>query len=123
MKVRCVAIINPATLKRVSESAWVTVGQEYAVLEVYATPDRRFSVRLELEGQTPGLWDSAMFETTDPAIPAVWVAELSDQGSLRLAPPRWLVPGFWERYFDGEPDAVAVFEEDRAVILRSQEGS
>lgn len=117
MKVRCVAIINPATLERVSQSAWVTIGREYAVLELYATPDRRFSVRLDLEGQTPGLWDSEMFETTDPTIPSVWIAQLSDRGSLRLAPPRWLVPGFWEDYFDGEPDAVAAFEEDRALIL------
>jgi hypothetical protein len=27
------------------------------------------------------------------------------------------VPGFWERYFDGEAGALAVFEEDRRRIL------
>lgn len=123
MKVRCVSIINPATLERVAESAWVSIGQEYTVLEVDALPDHRFSVRLDLGDQVPGLWDSEMFETTDPVIPAVWVARFSDGGSLQFAPPRWLERGFWERYFDDEPDAVAVFEEDRRRILGEPEGT
>jgi hypothetical protein len=115
MKVRCVSIINPATLERVAESPWLRIGQVYTVLEVDAS-ERRFAVRLDLGNEAPGLWDSEMFETTDPAIPSVWVAQFGVGGSLRLAPPRWLEPGFWESYFENEPDAVAVFDEDRRRI-------
>jgi hypothetical protein len=122
VKVRCVAIIQPATLERVAESAMIAIGQEYVVLEVTAQPNGRFSVRVDLEGEMPVVWDSEMFETTEPAIPSIWVAQFADGGTLRLAPPRWLVCGFWERYFDDEPDAVAVFEEDRRRILGEQEG-
>ncbi|MEV8376573.1 hypothetical protein AB0P21_27765 [Kribbella sp. NPDC056861] len=110
------SIINPATLERVADSPWVRIGQVYTVLEVNASPEHRFAVRLDLGNEAPGLWDSEMFETTDSAIPSVWVAEFRDGGSLRLAPPRWLAQGFWESYFENDPDAVAVFEEDRQRI-------
>jgi len=122
VKVRCLTIINRVTGGVVSESSWVTIGSEYTVLAVSATPDHRFSVRLDLGDKAPVLWDSEMFETTDPIIPSVWVARFSPGGSLQLAPPRWLERGFWERYFDNETDAVAVFEEDRRRILGEQEG-
>ncbi|WBQ07840.1 hypothetical protein [Kribbella sp. CA-293567] len=117
------SITNPATLEPVAESPWIRIGQEYTVLEVDASPERRFSMRVDLGDEVPGLWDSEMFETTDPAIPAAWVAQISEGGTLRLAPPRWLVPGFWEQYFDDEPAAVAVFEEDRRSILGESEAA
>lgn len=98
------------------------IGQEYTVLEVIGEQDGRSSIRIHLHGDVPTMWDSAMFESTDSTIPLVWVARLSDNGSLRLAPPRWVERGFWERYFDGEAEAVAIFEADRAVILRESGG-
>lgn len=118
MKVRCVSIINPATLARDLEISSIRVGEEYLVLEVIAVPDRRTKVRIHRDGELPAVWDSEMFETTDPTLPSIWVSEVSDGGILRLGPSRWLELGFWERYFDDDNAAVLAFEEDLAIILR-----
>jgi hypothetical protein len=118
MKVRCVLIVNPATRAIEKHSPWIRIGGEYVVLEISAAPNRQVSLRIHLEEGTPGLWDSTMFETTDVTIPSNWVAKVSLQGGLDLGPERWREPGFWERYFDREPDAVAAFDDEASVILR-----
>jgi len=122
MRVRCVQIISPVTRKVVADHPSMRVGVEYTVLEVAARPGGDSSLRIHHGDESPGIWDSAMFETTDPTVPSVWVAQLSDSGSLRLAPPRWLQRGFWERYFDDEHEAVGIFEADLAAILRESGG-
>lgn len=122
MRVRSVQIISPVTRKVVADHPSMRVGEEYTVLEVAAGPGGDSSLRIHRGDESPGIWDSAMFETTDPTVPSIWVAQLSDGGGLRLAPPRWLERGFWERYFDGEPDAVAIFEADLVANLRESGG-
>jgi len=122
MRVRCVQIISPVTREVVAEHPSVRVGREYTVLEVDARPGGNSSLRIHHADESPAIWDSAMFESADPTVPSVWVAQLSESGSLRLAPPGWLERGFWERYFDDEPDAVAIFEADLAAILRESGG-
>lgn len=117
MKVRCVRIVNPTTRAIEEYSPWVRIGGEYLVLEISAAPNGHVSLRIHLEEGAPGLWDSTMFETTDVAIPSNWVAKVSRQGGVDLGPERWLEPGFWERYFDREPEAVAVFDDETSVIL------
>jgi hypothetical protein len=118
-----VLIINPATLKREQQSHWVRVGQEYTVLEVIASPDSRVSLRIDLGSEPPGIFDSEMFESMDATIPSIWTAQVAPGGTLRLGPSRWLEPGFWEKYFDDDPAAVAVFEEDRAILLTETQAS
>jgi hypothetical protein len=51
-----------------------------------------------------------MFTTVDERIPPNWVVRARDDGILKLAPAAWLEPGFWERYFDLDPEAIATFE-------------
>jgi hypothetical protein len=36
-----------------------------------------------------------------------------------MRPAPWGVVGFWERYFDGDPEAIAIFEEEREKIVSS----
>jgi hypothetical protein len=36
---------------------------------------------------------------------------------VRYPPRGWRAAGFWERFFDGEPEAVAAFGEERAKIV------
>lgn len=117
MKVRCVKIINPVTLKIETESHWVRIGQEYTVLEILGRPGGRISLRIHQGDEPPGVWHSEMFESTDSTVPSNWVAQVSDGGMLSLGPEPWLERGFWESYFDDEPEAVAAFEAARAVIL------
>lgn len=58
-----------------------------------------------------------MFETVDPRIPSCWIASLSDQGTLRLAPRTWQRPDFWGDYFNREPQTLADFEAGMASVL------
>lgn len=90
---------------------WLRDGTEYEVLELTAYPGRRVDLRLASEqGGVPALFDSALFATTDDAIPSDWAARVIDDGVVKVGPREWLEPGFWEAYFDDEPDAVAAYE-------------
>jgi len=116
MKVRCVRIVNPVTGKSAERSDSIRIGEEYVVIEIVASPGRYIDLRLYPFEGAPGLWSSEMFETTDDSIPTNWTAVVSDAGFLTIRPERWRV-GFWERYFDDEPEATAIFDEELAIML------
>jgi hypothetical protein len=116
MKVRCIRIINPVTGSPEERSDSIRIGEEYVVIEVVASPRRDIKLRLYPTEGAPGLWASEMFETTDESIPSNWTAAVSGAGFLSVRPARWR-SGFWEQYFDDEPEAVAIFEEELATML------
>ncbi|VXB67171.1 hypothetical protein ARTHRO9V_1640048 [Arthrobacter sp. 9V] len=58
--------------------------------------------------------------TIDGAIPESWEARLGDGGVLKLAPHKWLVPGFCEDYYDGDPDAAETVKEELDKIAGRQ---
>jgi hypothetical protein len=62
-----------------------------------------------------------MFRTTSTRIPTVWVACVGDDGGVNFEPSRWREPGFWDRYFDRDHNAEAVFQEELAKILSEAE--
>ncbi|MFF4384472.1 hypothetical protein [Kitasatospora sp. NPDC001547] len=104
-----------------SEHPAIRVGEEYPVLEVFAARSRilfrlpdRSARRDEIE--SPGLWDADMFEIVSERMPTCWVTALKD-GRLTLAPREWQRPGFWEDYYDHEPDAVAEYDLLKARII------
>lgn len=116
MKVRCVRVVDRVTGQSVERGQSVRVGEEYVVIEIVASPGRYVDLRLYPSEGAPGLWTSEMFETTDESIPTNWTAVVSGSGVLTLRPERWR-SGFWERYFNDEPEAIAIFEEEVATIL------
>jgi len=50
-------------------------------------------------------------------IPPTWVATSPDSARLSFEPEAWAVTGYWERFFDREPEAVATFDEERAKVI------
>lgn len=111
MRVVCVRIVNPVTGEAETVSSWLQQDREYDVLEIYAYPGGRVELRLASDDAgTPVLFDSAMFMTIDGSLPSNWEGRIGEGGILRLAPREWLEPGFWERYFDGDPDALGAYE-------------
>lgn len=116
MRVRCLRIVNPATLGADGLHHSVEVGGEYVVLEIFASPGRPAEVRLNLSPGLPSLWSAEMFETIDARIPSNWVVTVEDGGLLSLGPASWR-GDFWERYFDDDPEARATFEAERAIIV------
>jgi hypothetical protein len=121
MRVRCVNIVNPITGEQEEMSSWVQIGREYVVLEVTALPGRRVSVRIITDEGSPGLWDSVMFETVDSSVPSNWVVQVVGDGWLEMGPARWLVRGFWEEYYDREPGALSIYDDELGKILQDSD--
>ena len=97
-----------------SDDTWLRAGVTYDVLEVRAEPGRPVQLRVAAEQSgTPALFDSARFDTVDGMIPSHWRARLSPGGTLTLGPEEWSAPGFWEAYFDDDPEAVVAYEQGR----------
>ncbi len=120
MRVMCIKLINPVSGEDETSSAWLCLHSEYEVLELSAFPDRRVELRLVSEETSiPALFDSEMFITTDGTVPRTWSIKIDEGGVVRLAPEPWLVPGFWEDYFDRDPAAVEIYEEQKAAMLSS----
>ncbi|GAA3791427.1 hypothetical protein GCM10022380_04980 [Amycolatopsis tucumanensis] len=59
-----------------------------------------------------------MFTTVDSRVPANWVARIDELGVVEICPARWQVPMFWDSFYDRNPEAVRVFEEELAEIVR-----
>ncbi len=115
MKVRCVKLLD--VFGRPTESSpWAKIGRVYHVLCVEAGPGHT-SLRLIGEEPTPALFKPEMFEVIGTRIPPTWVIASPRPGCLSIAPDAWNAAGFWERFFDGEPEAVATFDEERAKII------
>jgi hypothetical protein len=107
MKVRCLRIASPATGEELDKSSWLTVGREYVVLQIVALPGREVLLRLEGDKPgSPGLWESSLFETVDTGIPASWSAHVDEDGNLSIGPDAWRRQGFWDDFFDDDPEAV-----------------
>lgn len=120
MKVLCVKIVNPVTGEEEADSPWIRIGEEYTVLEIYASDRTKTSFRISSkQDDTPVLFDAQMFATVDGRIPPNWTVRVEEGGSVAVAPAAWLEDGFWERYFDSDKEAVAVYEAEKALIVAS----
>ena len=123
MVVRCIRIAERATGEALSvrRNGKLTVGKAYMVIELVV--ERHLWVELRLMGDDqfgPELHAADQPEIVDPSIPSVWATHLGELGYLHIAPEKWLRPGFWEDYFNAVPEAVADFEEQRALIEAAQ---
>ena len=115
MKVRCIKLLDSRS-RPVDRSSWAKVGGVCHVLGIWLEPAQ---TRLRLVGEepTPALFELEMFEVASARIPPTWVGSSPKPGCLSLEPESWSLAGFWERFFDGEPEAVAVFNEEKARIV------
>ena len=116
MKVLCTSIISPVSGEPLESSTWVHIGGEYLVLGIEAVVRERIRLQIVTDEGTPSWWDSRMFATTDPRIPPDWEAAVNEKGHVTLCPTRWAAPGFWERYFDQEPEAKVEYAEELSKI-------
>jgi len=115
MKVRCVKLLDWQK-KSVDRSAWAKIGGIYHVLSIWIEPGQT-GLRLVGEEPTPTLFEPEMFEVVSPKIPPTWVVTSPKAGCLSLAPEAWGGAGFWERFFDGEPEALTAFKEEQTKII------
>lgn len=119
MKVRCICLLDSHGKPEI-RSQWLTIGRIYLVLEVIHGTDDRWLFRLM--GDAPngaGLFQIEQFEPVTADIPSNWQIRWETNGVLVLSPSAWCHPGFWERYYDRENDAVRAFEDERTKILNA----
>ena len=117
MKVRCVRLIgNDGNPK--DKSVWLTIGNIYHVLSVEQGTDRRWMLRLM--GDEPNglaLFQLQQFEIVSSKIPDSWIIVWPKDNFFVLRPGSWNQVGFLERYYDKDPDAIRLFEEERQKII------
>lgn len=74
----------------------LTVRKQYEVLGIEGD-----WFRILDETGEPVLFDPQCFEVTDPAEPDFWLSFVGDEGERYAYPPEWNVPGFFEKWHDG----------------------
>ena len=50
-------------------------------------------------------------------IPESWIAIQNANKVFELTPKRWSEPGFWERFYDDDPAAIRLFDEEVKRIV------
>jgi hypothetical protein len=113
------AVSDPRILQGTSA---LREGAEYVVLEVIAPPGRAVKFRVEFsEGQweQSALFDSRAFRVISHEIPPNWQFFQGEFGEFTLRPEPWNRTGFWESYYDHEPQSLEIYEIERQKILSS----
>jgi hypothetical protein len=119
MKVCCVRLTGAYGSSQ-EQSPWLTIGKTYHVLSVEFGSDRKWRLRLIGDGLNGvALFPLEEFETLSSKIPGNWVVSWGTGGFFELTPASWSGSGFWERYYDGDPLAVDVFEREKTKIIEA----
>lgn len=118
MKVVCIRLAGSADESASAGGSWLTLDREYSVLSVAATPGGPVELQvLSDDERTPGWFNSAMFLVVDASFPPNWTMAIDEDGALEMTPARWAAPGFWGSFFDGEPTARRIYEEELPQLL------
>lgn len=115
MKVKCVTLKSSGGVPQ-QASSWLRIGCVYHVLAIEFSPARTM-FRLVGEEVIPALFQPDLFEIVSSIIPSNWAVVSRKPGFIELSPKAWTRPGFWVDFFDGEPNAVACFENERRVSI------
>jgi hypothetical protein len=106
VRVRCTTLNYTRGALVSDASAFLTVGHEYVVLSIECSARWGTSYRVLTDENDGGfgLFPSTVFEITDPRLSTRWQCSADADGSVSIAPPLWLGPGFWDRYFGDDPE-------------------
>jgi hypothetical protein len=120
MKVKCLRLTNEQTGTGENSSGWLDIGIVYHVLCLLYCLDGTLKIRLMgKEQNTPVLFDIRDFEIVSPILPPSWVLFSYPSGVFELTPKAWTEKGFWDAYFEHDPNAMVLFEEERRKIIEA----
>lgn len=116
MKVKCIRIVDSSGQTQ-ERSAWLTIGKVYDVLAIECDIYGRWLLRLIGDGLNGvALFEKDQFEVVSSKVLPTWTVSWNDKGGFKLMPEAWSQPGFWERYYDREPEALSIFEQEMQRI-------
>jgi hypothetical protein len=119
LRALCIKIISPVTLLEMDSGPWAVVGATCPVLEIIIKSGGVSWLRVLSTSGLPQLLPAAMFRLEGQTIPSGWMIRMFD-GDVRIAPPTWLEDGFWEDYFNAEPEAVAKYDDELRDVLSGE---
>lgn len=113
MIVKCVKIINQTNNLEEEISQWISVGEELPVLSISEIAGKVY-YRICPSGENfPSVMIADQFVIIDGKLPRHWRV-IYQEGKLFIGPEKWSVPGFWERLFDADPNAMSEYNEGRS---------
>ena len=117
MKVKCIKLFD-AKGNPQEWSPWLTLGKVYHVLEVIQDPRRKWLLRVLGNGSDGvGIFRLEQFEIVSTKVPDAWIVDLNTDGDLTLTTEDWNKPGFWDAYYDRDPNARKKFEDGKRKIV------
>lgn len=122
MKVRCVRYFD-SQRRPADNSAWLTLDRVYHVMGIHTCPDGKRDYLIIANDRDPGFaamgyHPAESFEVLTHVTPPNWSVTRSD-GEEYVFPAAWLEPGFFDAFYDRDPDAYAIFERERDIVLSS----
>jgi len=109
MKVKCTKLIDEQSEEVIKNSSWLTVSKEYHVLSINIQYGSSVKFQVISDNGTPAFHNANQFKIVSDLIPDNWVVDFDSDGFLKFEPKEWKASEFWEQYFDGEPEAVQLF--------------
>ena len=99
-----------------AQPGWLTVGKDYVVLSLVLPASRTAQVRLLADdGESEALFEITYFDIVDRRLSARWMIGTDPDGTVELAPPRWLEREFWSHYYDDDLGVRPVGAIDESV--------
>lgn len=97
---------------------WLDEGECVTVLALSVTPHEGVKFLIWSNKQEAvALFSAGEFDVVDGRLSRRWVFNLNSQGFAYLAPDKWQVDGFWEKYHDGDFVSEQTFEQERTLIF------
>jgi len=119
MKVKCTKLIDSKG-NPLDQSPWCTVGKVYYVLSVLLGSNGKWLLRLIGDGKNGvAMFNLEGFEVVSNRIPNTWIATWDEKGVFALTPSAWNQRGFWEKFYDRDPETVRIFEEEKRKIIEA----
>ena len=119
MKVRCTKLIDTRGNPQ-EQSSSLTLGRVYHVLSVLLGINGEWKLRVITDGEKrPALFRLKQFEVISAKIPNTWIVIWNDKGFFQLTTHAWSQPGFWEKYYDRDPEAIQIFEDEKRKIIEA----
>ncbi len=125
MKAKCIALYNEITEERQGKSAWLTIGKEYVVLSIQCSSNsvgkKNYYFIMDDTGTWGSLQNAKQFEVVSHNIPRSWkVYSKAELDFLEFTPTSWSKEGFWEHYYDAEPEALAIFTKEVEAMYEEE---
>ena len=119
MKVKCINIYNKFLKEFVTTSNSLTIGKDYLVIAMYINPKENVYYRLldNDPDRRSALFDASQFNVASNVIPSNWRVTEHETGTITFSPLAWKVPGFWQEFYEYNPEAIKIYEKELKIII------